>query len=767
MKAIIFILLKLIIFLYCIVLSDMYAQIVSLSGKTFRLNGSNYYPIVANFRTDFIYNTSTAEYFTSPAGKFPGMNNQTAANAQYQKNFQKLKAIGFNSVRITLCANYAYDEITHSRKFIVKFANYDPSHWQTTEDKLNLNIPDFDNANSDLFFDNLENILDQADIAGIKVILLCMGRTKGNDTIPTPIPSMYPTRDAQAVNDCKVYLEHLAARLDGHPALMAYDLYNEPLYQGLTVGMNNAHDDKSSFNWKKEDICGFVKEWYDAIRQNDSQHLITLGGSSIDEVFLFDMGILKLDFYSLHIYPVDAIIDANSTINTIERFKSIIYWMYKVCPIPWMIGETGFSANDQKVVPKRKRPYMDGTEAEQTYFVAQSLQAVRDANASGYSWWEFQSFNMYDSTNDDYNLNHFGLIQPDLIPWSPSDPLLEKTAAAALTSYTHPDPVTPTQPANYYDPFDIASVYNTTKHNAVYGYVKDLDGNPIEGAVVRGTSWIDDKIHPKKGLIRILEFPYTFTDHTGYFEIVPYNYEYPGDLNAYFISALDITAVGASSAHLGAGWGGEKSQMTHNAGNVYLKRTSHNYDHTISNQIYSLSGTPSHHSHNSLILYDDILQGIGILGASGIFTAGQSVAVLPDFEAEAGSELSLYTLPVYASCAQLNGYRLMSDGDKTGVDTEPQILGNIESIQIQFSPNAKMKSIVFPNPVHEQITIELKDALHYPYNVKIYTLNGILAREILMDRSEIQTNLGGLPKGMYILKIENENEQNIHKFSLY
>jgi hypothetical protein len=747
-------------------------QIVSLSGKTFRLNGSDYYPMIANFRTDFIKNTSNAEIFTTPAGMYQGVQDQADANVYWQDYFLKLKSVGFNGVRITLCPAYSIDLTTQTRHFSIRIADHDPVYWwQITGVNYELNIPDFDNTASDIFFDNIENILDQAQIADIKVILLCMGRTLGDEDAIPPLPRMYPTRDLQAVNDHTVYLGKLAARLVGHPALLAYDLYNEPLYNRLDIGMTNLLDDKIQFTWKKEEICGFVRDWYDAIRQQDPDHLITIGGGVMDEVFGFDMGILKLDFFSLHLYPAPLAADGFNKTNGLERFKSILYWMDKVCPIPWIVGESGFSASDDILVPDQNIPYMFGSEQEQLSFAAMSLQYTRDANASGYSWWEIQSYNMFPLNSPEFVENHWGIFKPTVGANPPNYfPLIEKPAAAAFTTYTHPNPTPAVKPTNYYDPYNIATVYNTTKHNAVSGYVKDQNGVPIENAVVYGICWLNDVVIPiQEYKHREKYFIHTFSDHTGFFELVPYNYEQPNVLNMSILSAINITAVGCSNVRVGAyDWTTENIQMTHNVGTITLQRTHYNFDVTISNEVYQHWETPVYHGHNSITMYNAIsLEGNGTMGSIGKFTAGQYIAILPDVEVELGAELSIFTTPVFSNCSQLYPYRLMTNDDSSINQDIPDLDLAFESIQIDFRMDKSFTSKVYPNPGNGLLTIELSDASHFPYWVRIYSLAGTLLRERLVVQPVIKERLNDLSKGLYIIKIENETEQNIHKLSIY
>src|SRR5690606_41652377 len=91
---------------------------------------------------------------------------------------------------------------------------------------VDLEGPPFDGPLSQAAFDVIEHFLDLAEIADLKVILLCMEGHGGNAI--TGAQRMYPTFDHYAVEAYSSYLQALSARLNGHPALMAYDLANEP-----------------------------------------------------------------------------------------------------------------------------------------------------------------------------------------------------------------------------------------------------------------------------------------------------------------------------------------------------------------------------------------------------------------------------------------------------------------------------------------------------------------------------------------------------------
>ena len=139
-----------------------------------------------------------------------------------------------------------------------------------------------------------------------------------------------------------------------------------------------------------------------------------------------------------------------------------LHWSGKVCPMPWIVGETGFSANDRYEYPHTDNgpehhawPYMHGTEAEQAEFTQRSPTHTRLAGASGWSCWAFQesrwfSFNPVPPPPGDSRELYFGMLHLG----APGDAWPEKPAVDVVRNYVPaPYPTTPgSEPANYINP---------------------------------------------------------------------------------------------------------------------------------------------------------------------------------------------------------------------------------------------------------------------------------------------------------------------------
>jgi hypothetical protein len=73
------------------------------------------------------------------------------------------------------------------------------------------------------------------------------------------------------------------------------------------------------------------------------------------------------------------------------------------------------------------------------------------------------------------------------------------------------------------------------------------------------------------------------------------------------------------------------------------------------------------------------------------------------------------------------------------------------------------KISVFPNPVIQNLTIQLPTDSNDPVNIKMVNLIGQLVLQQDIYGSEIQLNLGELKEGIYLLDIRSEYDHVIKK----
>lgn len=231
-------------------------------------------------------------------------------------------------------------------------------------------------------------------------------------------------------------LKHLAH----HPALWAYDFFNEPLYFDPIKHRN-----------KEEAYC-IVNHWSKLMKQYAPCQLFTIGFAEPIEVFSWDPCLLPVDFVTIHTY------------NPL-RVASEMRWYSDNCKgKPWMVGETGLPADNVRVSYEEQRQFM-----RQAYTVA------RQYHSAGFGWWYYRDNPHAVGFEGQYT----GLINPEGMD-KPAVQEVKKLKDIPIPDDNH------CKPANYYNMLG----YNNI---VLRGTVMDEKTNqPIHGAIIRG--WTKDWI---------------------------------------------------------------------------------------------------------------------------------------------------------------------------------------------------------------------------------------------------------------------------------
>jgi len=323
---------------------------ISLEGQTFKDGASDFYPMVMNYSLDVHSKTkdSSVYFFATPrSGYHPNYGegeNQTTSpwgddsaksHAIINAHFASIKDMGFNTLRLTGFTSVDY---YNGGKGFHTWSKIDVSNTKKgNENLINGLIP------------LMREIIRLAEANKLRVILLL---------------SAVETQPNNQIN----FYSKIAESLKSEKALMAYDLYNEPLYF-----------DRG--NYSKKQTKAFVESYNRAIKEKSPNHLTTIGLSHYKIVSEWDPELMDVDFLSFHIYPY-----GSQNLSKLERFDSKLFWISQTITKPWIIGETGLNTAENC----EPLNFSSGNYNNQLSFMNYSLNKNRAAGASGYSWWCFQ-----------------------------------------------------------------------------------------------------------------------------------------------------------------------------------------------------------------------------------------------------------------------------------------------------------------------------------------------------------------------------------------
>lgn len=721
---------------------------VRLEGKQF-IDGSGapFYPLLCNWEPQIVYD-SPGNYRLSPNHSYGDgitfeCTNVVDCDQQILNEFNYIRSLGFNGVRINgLYPKYDFA----SGNFYLKAVD---QVLQKQEMPLPIMTPPFINdAKSNVLYDMHQKILDIASQVNSNnqgpffVIFNTCGLSNeyslGNyvDYLTTIHPLYIQ------------YLKELGKRLQGASNLIAYDFWNEPCYSI-----------KGAFT--KEEVCNFVSEWVDNVKYYDKHHLTTVG-NCWDDVIRFDAAVMKIDFMSPHFYPLNKIYDNQQTpiAEYLDQARGAFYWLGKNAPLPWIIGETGFTATASAPLGWAPNETF-GTLSEQKDYAEFITNLTRDCGGSGFSWWDFQDTHNNTNGSDTEGRNYWGLLERDipcsnpLEPCPPQEkPLITNFFRTYGASIPAPNSANFNAPHNYTNPFN-----HVSNSNDVAGVVSDNDGNAIKDAMVYGWSWIKTSFD-NNGVPNGYElYPhYTFTiKHTygnpiGNYSIFPFNYLVPNDPTKNYLVHIWMTGVGIENYDEG-NW--DYRYLTNQSISRQLERVNFGYEGIAKNITIQTSEEHNLRGGESLRVLDTEIENGGI----SEITAKTSINLNNMFHAAQGSEVRIMNTD-YDKCASFPNLRDSQTNLLGNGNSKSNLLNSVKEIQLSFNNEANIQ--IYPNPNKGIFTVNTygfsKNSI-----LKLQDLQGRVILSSIPNETKINFNKSDLSKGVYLLNISDENHISTKK----
>ena len=319
------------------------SDFVYMEGKTFKLNGKDFYPMILNYGPELMMGNNML--WVKPNTGYEDKDVQHTKESgllKFKADMQMIKDLGFNMVRLCGIGEYNCKDSA-----ITKYADVGKDTVITLKGEM-----------LEKYFQALDDMFKVLDEVGLKAIIL----TKKNP-------------DKNLISDN--YLQKLFWRFKDEKAIMAWDFFNEPLYF-----------DKPER--KKEEVYKIVKEWKQFSRLYAPNQLFTIGLTGTREVFEWDPNILDIDFMCIHPYEFHK-----------GEVENDIYWFGKYVKKPWIIGETGFSADNDSISYDVQKMYAE-----------KFLHRAVNCGASGFSWWQYKDVEWYEYQSNFLGLvNHKGTMQ--------------------------------------------------------------------------------------------------------------------------------------------------------------------------------------------------------------------------------------------------------------------------------------------------------------------------------------------------------------------
>lgn len=739
---------------------------VSLNGRYFQCGGELFYPLAVSYSFNAVYAGTTVDstysnvFLSRQSGYGPCEGcfthcdfencDSDSASEDILNDLSVVHDMGFNAIRTT----FGFESTIKNGTDTLSQILFRCDGWANPL-KMYITTAPNDPGRAKIF-EFIDQILETAHEDSIKVLL-----DIGYDSLT------YGNYFFTYLDYLKLLAQHIS-QLDTslQQTLIAYVILEESEY--------------TQPDFPKSKICSMVSQMYDTLKTYDPVHLVAIGGLDIGDVMQWDPGVMKLDFWCPHLYPLPTEYEENAD-AAVERVHGNIYWLKNNCPMPWMIGETGFGATDDEIgwldtinhgwphewdcgylgfpyVNGELENAINGETYTQTTYADSLLKWVRDCGGSGFTMWDFQEIwgtNPYGWIPPDVNGNCHGILRHGEAITGTADigGTIFKPVVDVFRDYLDSNGKPPAvdnaggqMPGNYYNPFNHPTISNTGcsphKYHQVTGTITDQNSDDFEDAFIYG--WVDLGYvsNPTERSCGLL---YTFTNSDGEYILYAYNYLIDNYNNDYYLANIHISAPGSEIDT--TVWGTVDAVFDAN-----LTKANLSFNGAISDYTVISGNSENFTGWNTLTTSDLVIEN----GATSDMYARTEVNIQTEFHAEYGSEVHIFLAESFPDCGNFSAYKMPvnNSGNYTVNESEK---GEIE---LQFKKPVSSFLLVSPNPGNGkyQIELNLSESDVVMKRITVFDMTGRLVYSVLLNQKSFIIDLSSHPNGMYFLHVSDNFE---------
>lgn len=400
---------------------------VTLQDSAFVIRGKPFFPMAVNYIAslravgDSLWIGPSHNYASFDPAVAPS---RRADLATLHGDMELIREMGFNTVRIVGFSEQVFER---------------DSAWFTAKDAAGIDTLVLlgGSDSNERYMLAMSDMLDAVRAAGLRAILLVQLRP------------YRPLTDA--------HFARIADRFASDTAILAYDLFNEPLYFDRPER-------------PKEEARAILEHWRDLLDAHAPNQLYTLGLTGIRETFEFDPNMLGVDFISYHPYEYEP-----------EQVRNELRWYHNNVDLPWIIGETAIPADNDSVAYEEQRAFAEKT-----------LLQSRACGALGYSWWQYQ-----DVKWGRFHADHMGVLNREGLTRTKSGATVKGTVKPVAEAFQRFDPWADAGACiclpNYLN-------YSEGRKCKITGRLVDHGGKPInEGVILAWNEYWSASHHTTSG----------------------------------------------------------------------------------------------------------------------------------------------------------------------------------------------------------------------------------------------------------------------------